>query len=68
VKLFLKIVGWVIGAIFLYSIWATGDDTTKWVIGGALIIWIFVVPVWQEYTRRRYAHMERVEQELTATR
>jgi hypothetical protein len=68
VKLFFKIVGWIVGAIFLFVVWTNSDDTTKWVIDGALIIWLVVLPAWQEYTRRRYAHMERVEQELRATR
>jgi hypothetical protein len=67
-KLFFKIVGWVVGAIFLFIVWTNADDTTKWVIDAALLIWLLVVPAWQQYTRRRYAHMERVEEEMRATR
>jgi len=67
-KLFLKIVVWIVGAIFLLHVWAEADNTTKYFMDGALIIWLFVVPAWKEYTRRRYAHMERVEEEIRALR
>jgi hypothetical protein len=68
IKLFLKIVGWIVGAIFLLYVRAEADNTTKYFVDGALIIWLFVVPAWKEFTRRRYAHMERMEEEIRALR
>jgi predicted membrane channel-forming protein YqfA (hemolysin III family) len=54
------VVVWVAGAIVLFVVWLDVDDATmRWIMLGVLMIWIVVVPAWQQYATRRYAHMER---------
>jgi predicted membrane channel-forming protein YqfA (hemolysin III family) len=53
VKLFFMIVVWIAGAIVLFVVWLDVDDATmRWIMLSVLMIWVVVVPAWQQYTRR----------------